>query len=168
MLKYKHTKYKPELSVRRIMDWKDYMDDERAAKIAALAVDKDIDHLLTPQKTIKTAAILGGMVGLDRFLLGDMKKGVAKLIAFVVIVATFIALFSVICIRTIEAFPVGMNYWSNIVEACGAPLSYSLFVPVAAFIVFVGAVVLDGIACVKKNAQNNFCAAVQALQCDKK
>ena len=38
MLKYKHAKYKPELPVRRIMDWKDYMDDERAAKIAARAV----------------------------------------------------------------------------------------------------------------------------------
>lgn len=60
------------------MDWKDYMDDERAAKIAALAVDKDINHLLTPQKTIKTAAILGGMVGLDRFLLGGYEKGRCK------------------------------------------------------------------------------------------
>lgn len=146
------------------MDWTEYMDDEHAAELTALAAGRSVELPLTPQKAIKAAAVFGGVVGMDRFVLGDIKKGAAKLAAFVAIIVTFIALFAVICARTIAAFPVGMNYWDNIVEACGAPLAYSLFVPVAAFVVFCGAVVADGVACVRKNAQNNYYAAVHALK----
>lgn len=146
------------------MDWTEYMDEEHAAEVIKLAAGRRVEIPLTSQKAIKAAAVFGGIVGMDRFMLGDIKKGVAKLAAFVAIIVTFIALFAVICARTIAAFPVGMNYWDNIVEACGAPLAYSLFVPVAAFVVFVGAVAADGVLCVKKNAQNNYYAAVHALK----
>ena len=37
-------------------------------------------------------------------------------------------------------------------------------IPVAAFVVFAGAVAADGVACVRKNAQNNYYAAVHALK----
>ena len=124
------------------MDWTEYMDDEHAAEVIKLAAGRRVEIPLTSQKAIKAAAVFGGIVGMDRFMLGDIKKGVAKLAAFVAIIVTFIALFAVIC----------------------APLAYSLFVPVAAFVVFVGAVAADGVLCVKKNAQNNYYAAVHALK----
>lgn len=142
------------------MEFEKYVSELDSLEFSKLKNQKFEDKNLIEKKSMIIISVLGGLVGVDRYMIGDKVKGVVKSVSFASI---FISIITVLMIITKKVLDYYGNVTGNItitikdnIAIVGNGLFSLMYALIALFVLYVAFVIFDGYLCYEKNMKNNY------------
>lgn len=125
---------------------------------------------LVEKQSMLLTSIFGGIVGIDRFLLGDKIKGLFKSISFASIMIALITVLAIITGKVMDYYS-GMGNgisrtitWADNVAIVGNGLANLAYACVGLLIGYILFVIFDGFLCYHKNMSKNYQLIMQQIK----
>ncbi len=142
------------------MEFEKYVSELDSLEFSKLKSQKFEDKDLIEKKSMVIISVLGGLIGVDRYMIGDKAKGVIKSVSFASI---FISIITVLTIITKKVLDYYGNVTGNITVTIKDNIAIAekglfslMYALIALFVLYVAFVIFDGYLCYEKNLKNNY------------
>ncbi len=153
------------------MELEKYLSEEDNNALKGVKNTIEIDEKqLFDKKNMAIVSIFLGVLGVDRFVLGDKIRGILKGLVFLGLLISLIVMVNVIGGKTMEFIfqngTTGESYtfvWADNVAVVGQNMANVVYCLAAVLGVYIVFAIVDGVLCYRKNMKNNYNQIKKAL-----
>lgn len=142
------------------MEFIKYLSTNEVDEFEKVDYDFSDKELIEKKSMVLTSAVLG-VVGVDRFILGDKARGIAKAVTFCSLFIAIISMLFVIMAKVYDSYGIAVGEsrtitWQDNVAIIGQDMANFMYSLIGLMVVYIAFVIVDAILCYYKNMDINY------------